>query len=306
MRIHVKPIRQYLQLALIAFGCVTTLQAQSNQMTIEGLRQHIETRLTSVEGRFAVVFKQVDKPENRISINGKEVFHAASTMKTPVMIEVFDQAKAGKFKLTDSVLVKNEFKSIVDGSRYQMDISDDSGEGLYKKIGQKTTVYELIYEMITVSSNLATNILIEKVGAASVTNAMNELGASDIRVLRGVEDQKAFDKGWNNTVTADDLAVIYEKLARGQVVSREASGQMRQILEAQKFNEIIPAKLPKTVKLAHKTGEITGVRHDSGIVTLPDGQQYVLVLLSKGLKNPTEGVVALADVSEMIYQFVAK
>ncbi len=275
-------------------------------MTIEGLRQHIETRLTSVEGRFAVVFKQVDKPENRISINGKEVFHAASTMKTPVMIEVFDQAKAGKFKLTDSVLVKNEFKSIVDGSRYQMDISDDSGEGLYKKIGQKTTVYELIYEMITVSSNLATNILIEKVGAASVTNAMNELGASDIRVLRGVEDQKAFDKGWNNTVTADDLAVIYEKLARGQVVSREASGQMRQILEAQKFNEIIPAKLPKTVKLAHKTGEITGVRHDSGIVTLPDGQQYVLVLLSKGLKNPTEGVVALADVSEMIYQFVAK
>jgi beta-lactamase class A len=277
------------------------VQAQAG---LETLKAKIQEKTALVDGNFALAFKHTSKPELFVSINEKELFHAASTIKTPVMMEVFKQAKTGKFKLADSVLVKNEFKSIVDGSRYQMNVSDDSGEEMYKKIGRRMTVYDLVYQMITVSSNLATNILIEMVGAGNATNYMGELGAKDIRVLRGVEDQKAFDKGWNNLVTAHDLLVIYEKLARGQVVDAQASKAMMEILLAQQYNQIIPARLPKEVKVAHKTGEITGVRHDSGIVYLPDGQQYVLVLLSKNLKNPDAGVKMLAEVSEMIYEFV--
>jgi len=272
---------------------------------IADLKTKIEARLNATTGQYAVAFKQLDRAGVSLYINEKAVFHAASTMKTPVMIEVFNQIKAGKVKLTDSVLVKNEFKSIVDGSRYRMDISDDSAENMYKKIGQSMIVYQLIYEMITVSSNLATNILIEQVGAPQVTNTMHEIGARDIRVLRGVEDQKAFDKGWNNTVTAYDLMIIYEKLARRQVVSRTACEQMIQILLKQKFNDIIPANLPQNVRVAHKTGEITSVRHDSGIVYMPDGRSYVLVLLSRNLKDPEEGVKALAMISELVYAFVA-
>ena len=225
-------------------------------------------------------------------------------MKTPVMIEVFKQAKAGKFKLTDSILVKNEFKSIVDGSLYQLDISDDSGDGMYKKIGQKMTIYELTYQMIIVSSNLATNILIDLVDAKNANASMRKLGANDIQVLRGVEDQKAFDKGLSNSVTAYDLMLIFEKIAQNKVINKKSCDEMRKILFDQKFNEIIPANLPKYVKVAHKTGSITGVQHDSGIVYLPDGQKYVLVLLSKKLKNTDAGVKVLAEVSEMIYRLM--
>lgn len=275
----------------------------AQQSTSENLKTAIETKLKSVEGEFAVAFKDLQTGKT-LFINEKENFHAASTMKTPVMIEVFKQAKAGKFMLTDSILVKNEFKSIVDGSLYGMDINDDSADGMYKHIGKKMTIYDLTYQMIIVSSNLATNILIDLVDAKNANESMRKLGAKDIQVLRGVEDKKAFEKGLNNSVTAFDLMLIFEKIAQNKVIDKRSCDEMRKILFDQKFNEIIPEKLPKDVKVAHKTGSITGVQHDSGIVYLPDGRKYILVLLSKKLKNADAGVKVLAEISEMIYNAV--
>jgi beta-lactamase class A len=97
--------------------------------------------------------------------------------------------------------------------------------------------------------------------------------------------------------------LVFEKIARGEAVSPEASEAMVKILLDQKFNDIIPAQLPKDVKVAHKTGWITGLHHDSGIVMLPNGKKYVLVLLSKELKDEKAGVEALATVSKMIYDY---
>lgn len=275
----------------------------SAQTDLAGLKADIQKRLSNVEGVFAVAYKDL-KTGNTLFINEKESFHAASTMKTPVMIEVYKQAAAGKFKLSDSILVKNEFHSIVDGSPYQLDIGDDSADGMYRMIGKKMTVYDLTYQMITVSSNLATNILIELVGAPQANATMRSYGAMDIQVLRGVEDDKAYQKGLNNAVTAYDLMLVFEKIARRQAVGKRASKAMTGILLDQKFNEIIPAQLPAGVKVAHKTGSITGVQHDSGIVYLPDGRHYVLILLSKKLSDPVAGVKALAEVSGMIYERV--
>lgn len=266
----------------------------------EQFKAAIQAKLNSVEGEFAVAFKDLQTGQT-LFINEKDNFHAASTMKTPVMIEVFKQAKAEKFKLSDSIVLKNEFKSIVDGSPFSLDISDDSADDMYKKIGQKMTIYDLTYQMIIVSSNLATNILIDLVDAKNANATMRTLGANDIEVLRGVEDSKAFKLGMNNTVTAYDLMLIFEKLAQKTVVSTADSESMIEILLDQKFRDVIPAKLPKDVKVAHKTGSITGVQNDSGIIYLPDGRKYVLVLLSRKLKDEKKGVEALAEVSRMIY-----
>ncbi len=272
-------------------------------MSLSELNRQAQERFAKVEGRFAVAFKDLQTGE-MLLFNEKESFHAASTMKTPVMMEIYRQAKAGKFKLTDSILVKNEFKSIVDGSPFGLDISDDSADGMYKKIGQKMTIYDLVYQMITVSSNLATNILIDLVDAKNANAFMRVLGAKDIQVLRGVEDTKAFRQGLNNAVTAYDLMLIFEKLAQRKVVSKKASDEMIKVLLDQKFKDLIPLNLPKDVKVAHKTGWITGVHHDSGIVYLPNGKKYVLVILSKQLKNEAEGKKAIAEVSEFIYEYV--
>jgi beta-lactamase class A len=158
--------------------------------------------------------------------------------------------------------------------------------------------------MIIVSSNFATNLIIELVDAKSVSATMQQLGAKDIHVLRGVEDGKAFARGLNNTITAHGLMTMFEKMAKGKTVNPVASKAMIDILLDQKFNDIIPAELPAAVKVAHKTGFITGVHHDSGIIFLPNGKKYVLVLLSKNLKDEKAAIKAMAHVSKLIYEFV--
>jgi beta-lactamase class A len=279
--------------------------ACSNRMTLNKLKDQINSKLAEQPGDFAVAFKDLTTGDS-IFINEQTFFHAASTMKTPVMIEVYKQAAAGTFSLTDSFTLKNEFSSIVDSSVFSLNANDDSEKKLYSHLGEKRTMYSLVYDMIISSSNLATNMVIELVNARNVTQSMRKLGASHIQVLRGVEDSKAFDKGLNNITTANDLLVIFEKMARGEIVDTTSSQAMIQILLHQEFNDIIPALLPKNVRVAHKTGNISHVQHDSGIVFLPDGRKYVLVLLSKNLQNEEQAKKAMAEVSEMIYQYVTR
>lgn len=267
------------------------------------LKTAIKTELGALEGEFAVVFKSLEDSSQKVLINEKEMFHAASTMKTPVMIELFKQAEQGRFSLNDSILVKNEFRSIVDSSRYRMDISEDSEGELYEHIGKKRTIGGLISDMITMSSNLATNILIEKAGARRVTQTMRSYGADSIKVLRGVEDIKAYEQGLSNRTTALDEAIIYERLGRDRAVNEKASREMIEILKKQHFNRMIPARLPDDVEVAHKTGWITGVHHDAGLVILPDGKRYVLVLLSKNAPDREKVLSVFADISNLIYKY---
>ncbi len=269
------------------------------------LEQMVIRELSSINGKFAVAFKNLETGEELL-INEKEVFHAASTMKTPVLIEVYKQAAAGKFSLDDSLEVHQQFKSIVDGSEFILNQESDSDQEMYKEMGKTLPLKNLLYRMIIKSSNLATNLVIEKVGAKNVNQTMREMGAKDIMVLRGVEDIKAFEKKLNNTTTAYDQMLIYTALAKGEVVNKEASDEMINILLDQHFKEIIPAKLPEDVKVAHKTGYITGIEHDAGIVFLPDGRKYVLVLLSKELQNKEKGITAMANVSAIIYRYFIK
>ena len=118
------------------------INAQSQTWNPDELRKKVETRLAAVEGDFAIAFKDL-QTGHTFFLHEKEIFHAASTMKVPVMIEVFRQAEKGKFSLQDSVLVKNEFASLADGSPFSLSITDDSADGMYQRIGKKMTVYDL-------------------------------------------------------------------------------------------------------------------------------------------------------------------
>jgi beta-lactamase class A len=250
-----------------------------------------------------VAFKDLQSGET-LYVNAKQSFHAASTMKTPVMVEIFKQVQMGKFTLDDSIPVRNEFKSIVDGSPYSLEISSDSDDRMYQLIGKKSTVRNLLDVMINVSSNLATNILIDKVDPVNVMRTMKSYGLNDIQVLRGVEDGKAFKDGRNNTTTAYDLAMLYTAIAEKTCVSQQASEEMVKILASQKFKDMIPAMLPKDVVVAHKTGSITNVQHDAGIIFLPDGRSYVLVVLSKDLRSNKEGIHVIAQISKAVYNYM--
>jgi len=296
-----KKIFLFSSLLFILYGCSNTAQHDDE---LESLKTDIHQHFNAVEGDFGLAFKYLEDERHTLYINERENFHAASTMKTPVMIEVYKQAAVGKFNMSDSIIVHNEFKSIIDGSPYSMQLGVDSEEELYDRIGSKATIYDVVYPMITRSSNLATNILIDLVSAESTTQTMRDIGAKDIQVLRGVEDQKAFDAGKSNTTTAYDLMVIMEAIASKKAVNEEADEEMFNILADQYFKDLIPANLPEGVVVANKSGFITGVQHDSGIVRLSDGRQYVLVILSKNLKDVEEGKEVIATVSRKIYDYI--
>ena len=229
-----------------------------------------------------------------------EPFHPASTMKVCVLMEVWRQAEAGQLSLDERLPVHNRFQSLV-GGEYGLDPAEDSELGLYGRIGRTETIRELARLMIVVSSNLATNLLIDRVGATAVTGFMRELGAPSLLVLRGLDDDAAHDRGLDNVATARGLMHVLGRLARGEVVTPAASAEMVEILAAQTFNEGIPAGLPGGMRVAHKTGWITSTYHDAGIVFPPDGEPYVLVVLTRGIADEARAHDLVAGISRVVW-----
>jgi beta-lactamase class A len=286
--------------------CLPLPAMAQSKGALERAKPEIE-KLVSDSGAEVVGLAVYDlETKQSLLINERVSMHAASTMKLPVMMEIFRQAEEKKLSLREPVEVKNKFYSIVDGSVYRLNKDDDSDEEVYRRIGQKMTVLELMEHMITWSSNLATNLLIERVTPEKVMRLMAELGANDIRVLRGVEDTKAFEAGKNNTTTAYDLMLLLRLIAENKFQSKRACEKMVEILMAQHFNEGIPAGLPTGARVAHKTGDITKHNHDAGIVYPPDGKPYVIVVLTKGIADHKRSSKLISDISRTVYGALTK
>lgn len=292
-------------IALAALLCARGASAQPRPDS--ALHQALWDTIQTILARHpeATVAVAVRDPQTGLALDVRadRPFHAASTMKVPVMIEVFRQAEAGRFSMDDSLVVENAFRSIVDGSPYR--IEDDSDDAIYARLGQPMAVRDLVYQMITVSSNLATNLLIEHAGAGAVQRTIEALGAGTMRVLRGVEDLKAYRQGLSNTATAAGLAVLLEAIMQGKAVSPEADSAMVHILLDQRFNTMIPAGLPEGARAAHKTGWITAIHHDAAIV-YPEGdpaesRPYVLVVLTEGIEDEDVSAALGAAVARAVH-----
>jgi len=267
----------------------------------DSLMQRIQSRIAQEPGAQAGVAYIDLQSGDTLFLNADTSFHAASTMKVPLMIELFRRANTGSFRMEQGLLLVNGFASIVDGSSYSLDPHSDSDSTLYHRIGERVRVDSLLRLMITRSSNFATNTLITLVGAEEITTTMRSLGARRIQVLRGVEDGKAFDKGLNNTTTARDLAIILRAIEEGKAAPPAATREMLGILSAQEFNEKIPAGLPAGTWVAHKTGEITAVSHDAAIVYPTGKKPYILVVLTRGISDGNKSSKLIADISAMVY-----
>src|SRR2546430_7448002 len=236
--------------------------------------------------------------------NGDQYFHAASTMKLAVLLGVFRHVERGELSLDSPVHVRNRFTSIVNQEPFMLDLGRDADPDVYGHLGKTLTVRELAYWMITKSSNLATNLLVDVVGIATIQHALDELDIDGIRILRGVEDQAAFDAGLNNEVTANGLLKLLRLIAEEKAYSKKACEEMLNILLEQQYRSGIPAGLPKAARVAHKTGNISTVHHDAGIVFLEDRKPYVLVILTQFGAERTRGT-AVAEVSRNIFNAIA-
>ena len=272
----------------------------------DSLRTHLEQRIAGTPGAVVGVYYKSLKTGELVTIAADSSFHAASTMKVPVMIEFFRQVERGGLLEQQPVLLINQFASIVDGSPFSVAPIDDSDSTMYLRIGTRVAARELVERMIVRSSNLATNAVIALVGAEHADSTAHALGAQHIRVLRGVEDGKAFQQGLNNTTTARDLGLLLEAIEQRRAASARSCSEMLAILGRQEFNDEIPAGLPPDTRVAHKTGQITGVLHDAAIVYLPGRSPYVLVVLTRSIPDARVARTLIADLSRVVYEHVTR
>jgi beta-lactamase class A len=228
-------------------------------------------------------------------------FHAASTIKIAILVGVFGAIFRGELLPQSRVHVRNRFLSAYDGSPYRVRLDRDANPDIHREVGRTLRVSELADAMITTSSNLATNLLLDLVGLDVLQRTLDEFGLEGIDLRRGVEDEKAFEHGINNRVTAHGLVAILRLIGEERAFNPILSRQMLDVLHGQQFNSGIPAGLPRDARVAHKTGEISTIAHDAGLIYLPGRHPYALAVLTEWEPSVTGRSTTIAAASYLAY-----
>lgn len=297
-------------LAVLAAGLSAGCQRVAPMPMPEGrvpdaLLRQLEARIAQLPGAEVAIAVQDLASGRRLDLRGDTLHHAASTMKVPVLFALYQAFRAGTLQADQTVPLQNRFTSIADGSSYALNAADDSDSSVYAMVGTAVPVRLLARRMITHSSNLATNALITLLDPVRITALTRELGATRMLVRRGVEDTPAFRAGLSNVTTANDLVALFVALETARVANAADTREMLDILEAQAFNEQIPAGLPPGTRVAHKTGSITATWHDAGLVYPPGRRPYAIAILTRNIPERAAGDALIADCSRLIWQWLS-
>ncbi len=271
------------------------LVAQEAARRLQRFRPHGDTLV-------AIAFYQ--PATGRAAWLGADVrVHAASTMKVPVLIELARRIDSGELAWDSTLRVENSFISIADGQPFALDPADDSDSSLYAMVGTEVKLQELARLMTVRSSNLATNNIVQLLGADRITATAHALGADSVLVLRGVEDIPAFRRGMNNTLTARALVQLFSALLSGRAASANSTQRILGFLAGQEFNGGIPSGLPAGTLMAHKTGSQTAVHHDAGIVYPARMPPYILVVLTRGYGSEQDAEAVMGRIATEAHAF---
>lgn len=261
-------------------------------------------RIAADAGAEALAVSVYDyESDTAFSLRGARPFHAASTMKVGILVALYDAIDRGTLPADGRLHVRNRFLSAADGEPFRVDAGRDANAEVFARRGKALPLAELARHMIQTSSNLATNLLVDLLGPEVIRETLHRLDVRGVEVVRGVEDEKAWAAGINNTVTADGLTQLFRCIEEG-ALTESSTEAVREILLGQQFRSGIPAGLPEGARVAHKTGEISTVTHDAGIVYLPDRQPYVLSILTEWDPevSASDRRGTLATVSRHVYE----
>jgi beta-lactamase class A len=249
-----------------------SLDLQVEALGLEGFLSRLPDR-----GSFSVWAGPVaGEPVVALAVNRQH--YAASTIKLALVLAAYREAESGRLDLDRRVEVHNKFASAADGTPYSLDRNDDNDPRVWRRLGASVTLRWLCYRAIVSSSNLATNLVLEVVGVEAVSLTLAEAGATSSSLTRGIEDTAAREAGLSNRVTAADLAVTLQRLAGGLLLDDAGTTEVLAVLAAQQINDAIPAGLPPTTRVAHKSGWVEGVSHDAAIIFPPDARPFLFVM----------------------------
>lgn len=253
------------------------------------LGQVVQKNLSSGSGTYGIYIESLEYGEKYL-LNPEESFETASLYKLVAMAAVLEKVDRGEWKLEDKVRANRADLVKIFGG---LDFGYESS--------QSQIVYSLDEALIRVgriSDNFAAIMLTQKLRQEGPQDPMIEMARS-----LGMESTRFGD---DSSTNAEDMAVFLKALYKGEIVSKTVSEKLSEYLSLSKINDRIPALLPPEIKVVHKTGELSRLRHDVGIVYL-DNSPYIIILLSKELKDEDEGVKRMAQISKDVYEyFLAK
>lgn len=251
------------------------------------LKKIVDGNLRGKEGEYAVVIERLEDERNEgYYYNERKSFPAGSFYKLFLLAAVFELIERGE--LTEDGLIsssKSHLEEVLGGEEFGY--KDFEGDEITYK------VKEAVQRVGTISDNFAAIMLAEKISWDRVRNVVKTIGAENTDIHNPI------------STTADDIALFFRKLYRKEVISPEVSDKLINLLSGARINDRIPAKLPKSLKIAHKTAELSRIRSDAGIVFL-EGKPYLIVLMSKDLRYEDDGVALLAKISREVYEYFTK
>lgn len=259
-----------------------------------GMFQSCETTLTTLireaGGRWGIVVEDLEH-RGSISLNADLPFTAASVIKVPIMMAAFHKAREGAIRLDDSIVLRREDKV--------------GGSGVLKELhsGLVLTLLDAINLMIVVSDNTATNLVIDAIGKDTINEYMISKGCTGSRLENYLMKPKP--GGPYNTVTAKDIALLLKGIWERTIENPGDCDAMLDIMRRQQYNEKLPRYLPREAVCAHKTGEVSGVTHDVGIVTSPSAS-FLIVCLSQNLNDTRKGMDVIGKVARWAYDILSE
>ena len=269
-----------------------------------GVLQRLEGIATKA-GAKAFAVAVYDTESGRVlRLHADRWFHAASTIKVAILLGVFDALHRGTLVPQSRLQIRNRFLSAYDGSPFSVLADRDANSDVHEAIGKTMRVSELALHMIATSSNLATNLLLELIGLESVQRTIEQFGIRGIDLRRGVEDEKAFEHDIVNRVTADGLVALLRLIAEERAFTPELSREMLDILHRQEFRNGIPARLPRGTRVANKTGDISTVANDAGVVYPPGRRPYVIAILTEWEVEATGRSSTIAALSHTVFEYL--
>jgi beta-lactamase class A len=268
------------------------------------LRERIR-QIADAAGAEAVAVAIYDfEHETAWTMHGERWFHAASTIKVPVLLGVYAAIQEGRLRPHYRVHVRNRFLSAFDGRPFRVAQNRDANSEVHASIGKTMTIRELAEHMIVTSSNLATNLLIDVLGIEQIRTTLRSLSLTGIDLQRCVEDEASWAAGINNRITAEGYGQALRLIAERKAISEVASDAMLEILHGQRFRSGIPAGLPDAARVANKTGDMSIVAHDGGIVYLDGRNPYVIVILTQWRPEGDSRQGTIAQISRLAYEHV--
>ena len=276
-------------------------RAQSLPSDLDALRQRIEATAPKSGARAVAVALHDIESGADLHYDADRWFHGASTIKVAILLAVYGEIDRGRLVPQSRLHVRNRFLSAYDGSPFRVLADRDADSEVHAAIGKTMRISELALHMIATSSNLATNLLLELIGLETVQRTLDRFELRGIDVRRGVEDEKAYEHGIVNRVTANGLVALLRLIAEERAYSPELSREMLDILHQQEFKKGIPARLPREVRVAHKTGDISTVAHDAGVVYAPDRKPYVIAILTEWAADAGSRSPTIAAISHAVY-----